>query len=68
MLLALLLCGGELVIAIPMNWFEGELMFYLVYVSFWFSVAFSSYSPKLSIASLVILACIWLIMIIIMLG
>jgi hypothetical protein len=56
------------VIAIPMNWFEGELMFYLVYVSFWFSVAFSSYSPKLSIASLVILACIWLIMIIIMLG
>jgi hypothetical protein len=31
MLLTLLLCGGNLVFAIPMAWFEGELVFYLVY-------------------------------------
>jgi hypothetical protein len=55
--------------AILMSWFEGELVFYHVYVyHFAFSIAFSSYSPNLSIASLVILACIWLIMLIIMLG
>jgi hypothetical protein len=32
MLLALLLCGGKLVFAILMTWFEGELVFYLVYL------------------------------------
>jgi hypothetical protein len=65
------LCGGEadLVFAIPMTWFEEELVFYLIYfISFCFSIAFPSYSPKLSIASPVILACIWLVMLVIMLG
>jgi hypothetical protein len=33
MLLALLLCGAKLVFAIPMTWFEGEFVFYLVYLS-----------------------------------
>jgi hypothetical protein len=32
MLLALLLCGGKLGFAIPMAWFEGELVFYVVYL------------------------------------
>jgi hypothetical protein len=32
MLLALLLCRGKLVFTIPMAWFEGELVFYLVYL------------------------------------
>jgi hypothetical protein len=38
--------GGELVFAIRMAWFEGELMFYLVYCIFCFSLTFSPYSPK----------------------
>jgi hypothetical protein len=36
------------VFAISMAWFEGELVFYLVYLYFFLSIAFSSYSPKLS--------------------
>jgi hypothetical protein len=32
MLLASLLCDGKLVFAIPMAWFEGELVFYHVYL------------------------------------
>jgi hypothetical protein len=31
MLLTLLLCGGDLVFAIPMTWFEGELVLYILY-------------------------------------
>jgi hypothetical protein len=59
----------DLVFAIPMAWFEGQFVFHLVYfISFYFSVAFPSYSPNLPIASPVILACIWLIILIIMLG
>jgi hypothetical protein len=38
--------GGGLVFAIHMAWFEGELVFCLVYCIFCFSLAFSSYSPK----------------------
>jgi hypothetical protein len=40
--------GGSwgLVFSIRMAWFEGELMFYLVYLYLCFSLAFSSYSPK----------------------
>jgi hypothetical protein len=57
------------VFSILMAWFEGELVFYLVYLyPFVFHFAFLSYSPKLTIASLVILASIWLIMLIIMVG
>jgi hypothetical protein len=37
----------ELSVCHPMAWFEGELVFYLVYfVSFCFSFAFPSCSPK----------------------
>jgi hypothetical protein len=57
MLLALLICvcvwGGRLVFANLMTWFEGELMFYLVYLyPFTFLLHFSSYSPKLTLLNL----------------
>jgi hypothetical protein len=45
-LLDLLICGGKLVFAIHMAWFEGDLVLYLVYCIFYFSLAFSSCSPK----------------------
>jgi hypothetical protein len=47
--------------------FEGELVLYLVYTLSCFH-RIASYLPNLSIASPIILACIWLIMLIIMLG
>jgi hypothetical protein len=34
------------VFAIHVDWFEGELVLYLVYCIFFFSLAFSSCSPK----------------------
>jgi hypothetical protein len=34
------------VFAIHMAWFEGELVLWCVYCIFFFSLAFSSYSPK----------------------
>jgi hypothetical protein len=68
MLLALLLCGGKLVFAIPMAWFEGDLCSILYICILLFFVVFSSYLPKLSIASPVILTYISLIMLVIMLG
>jgi hypothetical protein len=37
---------GKLVFAIHIAWFEGELVLYPVYCIFFFSLAFSSYSPK----------------------
>jgi hypothetical protein len=44
---------GDLVFAIPMAWFERELVFYLIYfVSFCFSFAFPSCSPKLTLLHL----------------
>jgi hypothetical protein len=46
MLLALLISGGKLIFVIRMAWFEGELVFFPVYCIFYFSLAFSSYSPK----------------------
>jgi hypothetical protein len=69
MLLNLLICEGKLVFAILMAWFVGEFVLHLVYfVSFAFMLHFLSYSPNLPIASLVILACIWMIMPVIVLG
>jgi hypothetical protein len=54
MQLALLLYGGNLVFAIPIAWFEGELVFYLVYtLSYLHRNAFHSYLPNLPIASLI---------------
>jgi hypothetical protein len=54
---------------LPSLWLglRGALCFTL-YILYLHCFAFLSYSPKLSIASLVILACIWLIMLVIMLG
>jgi hypothetical protein len=57
------------VFAIPMAWFEGELVFYLVYtLSYCHRIVFHSYLPNLPIASLIILVCIWLNMLVIILG
>jgi hypothetical protein len=57
------------VFAIPMAWFEGELVFYLVYtLSYRHRIVFHSYLPNLPIASLIILVCIWLNMLVIILG
>jgi hypothetical protein len=60
---------GDLVFAIPMAWFEWELMFYLVYtLSYLHRIAFHSYLPNLPIASLIMIACIWLAMLVSVLG
>jgi hypothetical protein len=60
---------GNLVFAIPMAQFEGELVFYLVYtLSYLHRIAFHLYLPNLPIASLIMLACIWLIMLVTVLG
>jgi hypothetical protein len=57
------------VFAIPMAWFEWELMFYLVYtLSYLHRIAFHSYLPNLPIASLIMIACIWLAMLVSVLG
>jgi hypothetical protein len=57
------------VFAIPMTWFEGELVFYLVYtLSFLRLIAFYSCLPNLPIASLIMLACIWFTMLVTVLG
>jgi hypothetical protein len=58
-----------LVFAILMACFEGELVFYLVYtLSYLHRIAFHSYLPNLPITSLIMLACIWLTMLITVLG
>jgi hypothetical protein len=57
------------VFIIPMAWFEEELVFYLVYtISYLQHIAFHSYLSNLPIALLIMLACIWLTMLITMLG
>jgi hypothetical protein len=57
------------VFAIPMAWFKGELVFYLVYtLSYLHRIAFHSYLPNLPIASVIMLACFWLTMLVTMLG
>jgi hypothetical protein len=56
------------VFVIPIAWFEGELMFYLLYtLSYLHHIAFHSYLPNLPIASLIMLAYIWLTMLVTML-
>jgi hypothetical protein len=53
------------VFAIPMAWFEGELVFYLVYtLSYLHHIAFHSCLPNLPIASLIMLAFVWLTMLV----
>jgi hypothetical protein len=50
---------GKLVFAIPMAWFKGEVMFYLVYtLSYLHRIAFHSCLPNLSIALLIIESCL----------
>jgi hypothetical protein len=57
------------VFAVAMAWFEGEHVFYLVYaISYLHRIAFRSYLPNLVIASLIMLACIWLTMLVNVLG
>jgi hypothetical protein len=57
------------VFAIPMGRFEGEHVFYLIYtLSYFHHIAFLSYLSNLPIASLSILPCISLTMLVIMLG
>jgi hypothetical protein len=56
--------GGGLVFAIPMAWFNGELVFYLYTLSYLHRIAFHSYLPNFLIASLIMLPCIWLTMLI----
>jgi hypothetical protein len=47
------------VFIIPMTWFEGDFVFYLVYtLSYSHRIAVHSYLHNLSIASLIMLACI----------
>jgi hypothetical protein len=67
MLLALLICEGELVFAILMAWFEGGWYFilYIVYFAFLLHLLHTHLSH---FASPVILACMCLIMLINMLG
>ena len=60
---------GNLVFAIPVALFEGELVFYIVYtLSYLHRIIFHSYLPNLPIASLIILTCIWLTMLVTVLG
>jgi hypothetical protein len=45
--------GGDLVFPIPMAWFEGELVFYLVYsLSYLHHIPFHSYLPSLPLLHL----------------
>jgi hypothetical protein len=59
------------VFAIPMIWFEGEFVFYLVYNISCILLLFCCISfifTEVNFASPFILACMWLIMLIIVLG
>jgi hypothetical protein len=54
---------------IPMAWFEGGLVFYPVHtLSYLSRTIFHSYLPNLPIASIVMLAYIWLIVLVTVLG
>jgi hypothetical protein len=57
-----------LVFAILMAWFEGELVFYLISLYPFIFLLHFLHTHLSYLASLVILACIWLIMLITMLG
>jgi hypothetical protein len=54
MLLDLLICRGGLVFVIPMTWFEGELVFYLVYLYPFASLLHFLHTHRSYLASLVI--------------
>jgi hypothetical protein len=57
------------VFAIPMAWFEGKMVFYLVYtLSYLHRIAFHSYLHNLPFDSLIMLTCIWLTMLVTVLG
>jgi hypothetical protein len=45
--------GGDLVFVLPMAWFQGELLFYLLYtLSYLHCIAFHSYLPILTLLHL----------------
>jgi hypothetical protein len=53
----------------PCGMIWGELVFYLIYtLSYFYCIAFHSYLPNLAIASLIMLACIWLTILVTVLG
>jgi hypothetical protein len=57
------------VFSILMAWFEGELLFYLVYTLFYLhGIAFHSYLSNLPITSLIMVAYILLTMLVTVLG
>jgi hypothetical protein len=61
--------GGAWCLLSPWHGLRGDLVFYLVYtLSYFYHIASHSYLPNLSIASLIMLACIWLTMLATMLG
>jgi hypothetical protein len=64
----LLLCGGSLVFAIHMAWFEGELVICLVYLYLFAFLLYFLYTHLSYFASPVIIACICSIILIIVLG
>jgi hypothetical protein len=66
-LLVLLICGGKLVFAIHMAWFEGELVLFALYIIYFVFLLHFLHTHLSHVASHVILACICLIILIIVL-
>jgi hypothetical protein len=60
--------GGSLMFAIPMAWFDGELVICLIYLYLFAFLLHFLHTHLSHFASLVILACICLILLITMLG
>jgi hypothetical protein len=67
-ILIFLLCVGSLVFVIPMAWFEWELVICLVYLYLFAFLLHFLHTHLIHFASLAILACICLIVIITVLG
>jgi uncharacterized membrane protein (DUF485 family) len=59
---------GGLVFSIPMSWFEGEFVFYLVYLYLFGFLSHFLHTHLSYLASTIILACICMIMPVIVLG
>jgi hypothetical protein len=67
-LLALLVCQGSLVLAIPMAWFERELVICLVYLYLFAFLLHFLHTHLSHFASPIILVCICIIILITVLG
>jgi hypothetical protein len=68
MLLALLISGGKLMFTIRMAWFEGELVFFFLYIVYFTFLLHFLHTHLSHFASSVILDCICLIMFITVVG